>query len=131
LRDALGPLAGWVDHIGSTAVVGAAKPIIDLQVSVSDVEDESLYLDRLAAARYQLRVREPGHRMFRTPDLDVHVHICDVASEWERRHLLLRDWLWRSAEDREAYARLKLELQGRDWDTMNHYAEAKAASSAR
>jgi GrpB-like predicted nucleotidyltransferase (UPF0157 family) len=35
LRDALGEAAVRIDHIGSTAVVGlAAKPVIDVQVSV-------------------------------------------------------------------------------------------------
>jgi hypothetical protein len=29
------------------------------------------------------------------------------------------------AEDRAAYERLKRELAARDWDDMNHYAEAK------
>ncbi len=43
----------------------AAKPIIDIQVSVPDVEHEPSYLEPLVAARYRLRVREPGHRMFR------------------------------------------------------------------
>ena len=123
---ALGPIARRVDHIGSTSVMGlAAKAIIDIQVSVADVNDESAYLDRLAGAGYPLRIREPGHRMFRTPALDVHVHICNAGSDWERRHLLLRDWLRQSAEDRDAYAALKTGLQAQDWETMNHYAEAK------
>jgi GrpB-like predicted nucleotidyltransferase (UPF0157 family) len=59
--------------------------------------------------------------------LDVHIHVCDAGSDWERRHLLLRDWLRESAEDRDAYAALKIELQGRGWETMNHYADAKTA----
>src|SRR6185295_7752600 len=99
---------------------------IDVQVSVPDVEDESSYLARLEAAGYRLRVREMGHRMLRTPELDVHIHVCDSGSDWERRHLLLRDWLRESAADRQAYAALKIELQGQDWETMNHYAEAKS-----
>jgi GrpB-like predicted nucleotidyltransferase (UPF0157 family) len=128
ITEALGAVAGRVDHIGSTAVTGlAAKPIVDIQVSVLDVEQEALYLAPLVAAGYSLRVREPGHRMFRTPELHVHIHICDAGSEWERRHLLLRDWLRESANDREAYARLKTELQTQDWETLNHYAEAKTA----
>jgi len=128
ITDALGSVACRVDHIGSTAVPGlAAKPIIDIQVSVPDVEDETPYLPVLVAAGYPLRVREPGHRMFRTPELDVHIHVCTAGSDWERRHLLLRDWLTVSAEDRDAYAALKLELQTQDWATMNHYADAKAA----
>jgi GrpB-like predicted nucleotidyltransferase (UPF0157 family) len=127
IETVLGATARRVDHIGSTAVPGlAAKPIIDIQVSVLDVEQESSYLEPLVAAGYRLRVREPGHRMFRTADLAVHVHVCGAGSEWERRHLLLRDWLRESAEDREAYAALKAELQTQDWETMNHYADAKA-----
>jgi GrpB-like predicted nucleotidyltransferase (UPF0157 family) len=39
----------------------AAKPIIDIDLSVKDVDDEEDYLPPLAAAGYQLRVREPGH----------------------------------------------------------------------
>jgi GrpB-like predicted nucleotidyltransferase (UPF0157 family) len=128
INDALGAVACRVDHIGSTAVTDlAAKPIIDIQVSVLDVEHEGSYLAPLAAAGYQLRVREAGHRMFRTPELDVHIHVCDMGSDWERRHLLLRDWLRRSADDREAYAELKTDLQMQGWESMNHYAEAKTA----
>lgn len=128
IADGLGAAACRVDHIGSTAVPGlAAKPIIDIQVSVPDVEDEIRYLTALVAAGYPLRVRETGHRMFRTPELDVHIHVCNVGSDRERRHLLLRDWLRVSAEDRDAYAALKIELQTQDWETMNHYADAKTA----
>ncbi|HEV2808891.1 MAG TPA: GrpB family protein [Acidimicrobiales bacterium] len=126
ISETLGSVARRVDHIGSTAVVGlAAKPIIDIQISVGDVEDEPSYLDSLVAAGYRLRVRELGHRMFRTPELDVHVHVCGAGSAWERRHLLLRDWLRHSQDDREAYAALKLGLQQQDWETMNDYADAK------
>jgi GrpB-like predicted nucleotidyltransferase (UPF0157 family) len=128
IEDALGSVASRVDHIGSTAVPGlAAKPIIDMQVSVPDVEQEPSYLQPLLAARYLLRVREPGHRMFRTAELDVHIHVCDAGSDWERRHLLLRDWLRQSADDRDAYAALKTDLQREGWETMNHYADAKTA----
>lgn len=126
IAEVLGPVARRVDHIGSTSVVGlAAKPIVDIQLSVADVDHEPSYLERLVTAGYRLRLREPGHRLFRTPDLDVHVHVCAAGSDWERRHLLFRDRLRHSAEDRAAYAALKSELQTQDWETMNHYAEAK------
>lgn len=123
---ALGQVARRIDHIGSTAVPGlAAKAIVDIQVSVPDVEDEPSYLDALLAAGYRHRVREPGHRMVRTPERDVHVHVCASGGEWERRHLLLRDWLRRDRTDREAYQSLKRELARRDWADMNDYADAK------
>jgi GrpB-like predicted nucleotidyltransferase (UPF0157 family) len=79
LTTALGTEAIGIEHIGSTAVPGqAAKPIIDVPVTVADIEDEDepRYLPALQRAGFVLRVREPGHRMVRTPGLDVHVHIC-------------------------------------------------------
>ena len=61
ITDALGAAACRVDHIGSTAVSGlSAKPIVDIQISVPDVEDEAPYLPPLVAAGYLLRVRERG-----------------------------------------------------------------------
>jgi GrpB-like predicted nucleotidyltransferase (UPF0157 family) len=123
---ALGPLACRVDHIGSTAVSGMiAKPIIDIDLSVPDADDEEAYLPSLIAAGYHLRVREPGHRMMRTQDLSVHVHLCTVGGDWERRHLLFRDWLRRCDGDRERYGHLKTRLARQDWPDMNSYAAAK------
>ena len=73
---ALGGRARRIEHIGSTAVPGlAAKPIIDILVTVDDIVAEEEYLEPLVAAGYRLRVREPGHRMVRTPEHDVHVHV--------------------------------------------------------
>ncbi|WP_433566958.1 GrpB family protein [Nocardia sp. CA-151230] len=126
ISDALGATARRIDHIGSTSVPGlSAKPIIDIDLSVADVEDEAAYLDALLTAGYQLRVREPGHRMVRTPRRDVHVHICSLGSPWERRHLLFRDWLRHDTPDRIAYEELKHRLAQRDWPDMNVYADAK------
>lgn len=128
LRSSLGAVR--VEHIGSTAVPGlAAKPIIDLQLSVPDVDDEAAYLPALEEAGYQLRVRERAwhHRMLRTPARDVHLHVCDAGSGWERRHLLFRDHLRAHPEDAEAYAAVKLELAGRQWPTMLEYTKAKDA----
>jgi GrpB-like predicted nucleotidyltransferase (UPF0157 family) len=123
---ALGTLARRIDHVGSTAVPGlAAKPIVDIDLSVDDPDDEAAYVPALNRAGYQLRVRERGHRMLRTADLDVHVHVCPAGGEWERRHLLFRDWLRVDAADRERYAAVKRQLACRDWSDMNAYADAK------
>lgn len=74
IRDALGEAALRIEHIGSTAVPGLdAKAVIDIDVSVRDVEQESDYLAALVDAGYLLRVREPGHRLVRTPARDVHL----------------------------------------------------------
>ena len=87
---AVGGKAIRIDHIGSTSIPGfVAKPIIDIDLSVKDVDDEEDYLPALIATAYQLRVGEPGHRMVRTANLGVHVHCCTTGSGRERRHLLL------------------------------------------
>jgi GrpB-like predicted nucleotidyltransferase (UPF0157 family) len=123
---ALGTIARRIDHVGSTAVPGlAAKPIVDIDLSVDDPDDEPAYVPALERAGYQLRVRERGHRMLRTSDLDVHVHVCPAGGEWERRHLLFRDRLRVDATDRERSAAAKRQLARRDWPDMNAYADAK------
>ena len=67
IRQAFGAILLRIEHIGSTAVPGlAAKPVIDVLVTVEDPDDESTLLPAFNSAGYELRVREPGHRMFRT-----------------------------------------------------------------
>jgi GrpB-like predicted nucleotidyltransferase (UPF0157 family) len=128
INSALGVQALRVDHIGATAVPGlAAKPIIDIQLSVEDPETEARYLPQLESSGYELRVREPGHRLVRTPTRDVHVHICPAGGDWEQRHLLFRDWLRHNTEDRDLYATVKRELARQEWPDMNAYAAAKSA----
>ncbi len=129
IRAALGEAALSVEHIGSSSVPGlAAKPIVDILLVVENSGDEPSYLPALEAAGYVLRVREPDfgeHRMFRTPEKDVHLHVFSAGSPEIERYLLLRDHLRENEEDRELYARTKRELASRDWPSMQHYAEAK------
>jgi GrpB-like predicted nucleotidyltransferase (UPF0157 family) len=129
IKAALGDRALAIDHIGSTSVPGlAAKPIIDICLAVADSSDEAFYLPDLVAADYVLRVREPDwheHRMLRTPELDVHVHVFSLGSSEIDRHLALRDWLRKDESDRELYASTKRELAKLDWPTMQDYADAK------
>lgn len=123
---ALGSAARRVEHIGSTAVPGlAAKPIVDILVEVADPEDENSFRAALEHAGYELRVREAGHRMFRTPARDVHVHLWRAGRADVADYLLLRDWLRVHADDRLRYERAKRDLAGRSWRDMNYYAEAK------
>jgi GrpB-like predicted nucleotidyltransferase (UPF0157 family) len=132
VRRALGPAALMIEHIGSTAVPGlAAKPIIDVLVAVADADDESHVAPALRAAGYELRVREPGHRLFRPPDRGAHIHVWSLGDPEVARHLEFRDRLRDSPEDRRAYEALKRELARREWADMNHYADAKSPLIAR
>jgi GrpB-like predicted nucleotidyltransferase (UPF0157 family) len=125
IRAALGESVLAVEHIGATSVPGlAAKPIMDLLLVVRDSADEPSYLPALEGAGYVLRVREPeldGHRLFRTPAGDVHVHVYSSGSREIECYRLLRE----RQEERELYARIKRDLAERGWRSMDHYADAK------
>lgn len=128
IRAALGAAAVTIEHIGSTAVPRlAAKPIIDVLVTVADITAEEDYLPQLIEAGYVLRVRESGHRMVRTPERDAHVHILAVGDPAAEDYLLLRDRLRSHAADRVLYERTKRDLLAREWADMNDYADAKTS----
>ncbi|MET9021471.1 GrpB family protein [Actinopolymorpha sp. NPDC004070] len=130
--DALGTRALDVQHIGSTSVPGlAAKPIIDILVTVAQVEAEDDYAPPMYDAGFALRVREPGHRMFRTPERKVHVHVYEPADQAVTDYLDLRDWLRFDDSDRTLYAVTKRDLARREWTDMNAYADAKSAVIAQ
>lgn len=129
IAGALGGSMLRIEHIGSTSVPGlAAKPIIDILVVVTDSADESAYLPQLEATGYVLRVREPEwneHRMFRTFDRDVHVHIYSAGCPEIQRILTFRDRLRTNEEERKRYEQVKRELAVKNWPDMNAYAAAK------
>jgi GrpB-like predicted nucleotidyltransferase (UPF0157 family) len=126
IQDALEPLDVEIEHIGSTSVPGlAAKPIIDIVVAVDDITAEAAYLDALLTAGYELRVREPRHRLVRTPSRDVHVHLYERNDPAVHEYLLFRDHLRSDAVDRALYESTKKTLLSEQWDDMNDYADAK------
>jgi GrpB-like predicted nucleotidyltransferase (UPF0157 family) len=126
VRGVLGDRALSVEHIGSTSVPGlAAKPIVDMLLTVADVTDEAAYVPTLESIGFVLRVREPGHRMLRTLGRDTHLHVYEADRAEVRDYLDLRDWLRVDAEDRARYAAEKRRLAEHPWRDMNDYADAK------
>ena len=127
---ALGDAALRIEHIGSTAVPGlAAKPIVDMLVVVADSADEDAYVPAMRRAGYALRVREPDfeeHRMLRTAERDVHVHVLSAGSPEIARYLRFRDALRGTPFLRARYQALKQALATQEWADMNAYAEAKS-----
>lgn len=92
--------------------------------------EEDLYLPGMPSAGYELRVREPEfdeHRMFQTPNRDIHVHFYPAESGEIEQYLLFRDFLRANPEACDRYAALKRELSNMDWADMNAYADAKTA----
>ncbi|MFK0291873.1 GrpB family protein [Streptomyces sp. NPDC090442] len=139
----LRPLAVHVEHIGSTAVPGmAAKPVLDLQVSVPDLEEaESAFTGSLAERGFTLAPYRLDHVPAGSDDdqarwtkrlwvrqggqgLDVNLHVRKVGSPNERLALLFRDWLRTHPEAVPAYARFKQVLAGAVPDLAT-YADVK------
>lgn len=79
IRAALGDGALELAHVGSTAVPGlAAKPVIDVDLTVADNHDESAYVPALERHGFTLLLREPwwyGHRMLQHQDPRANLHI--------------------------------------------------------
>lgn len=135
IRAALGARAVQVEHVGSTSVPGlAAKPIIDILLTVPDSSDEPAYVPALEAAGYVLRIREPDwfeHRLFKGPDTDINLHVFTAGDAEVDRMLLFRDWLRANDADRDAYLQVKRDLAQRTWRHVQHYADAKTAMVER
>ncbi|NJO55471.1 MAG: GrpB family protein [Rhodospirillales bacterium] len=115
LRGALGQQAVRLDHIGSTAVPGlAAKPIIDIQVSVRALEPMDAYQPALTAYGLQWRADNPDRtrRYFRElPGMPrTHLHVRRAGSWGEQFALLFRDYLRCHPEAAERYAQAKQHL---------------------
>lgn len=127
----LGATALAIEHVGSTAVCGlAAKPIIDILLMVPDPSVEATYVPQLEGAGYGLRIREPEffeHRMLRTSDRDVHVHVFGPDADEVDRMLTFRDTVRADLWARRRYEQVKRDLVRRQWPTMQHYADAKSA----
>ena len=129
IHAALGGAALLIEHIGSTAVPGLpAKPVIDVQLAVSDCADEGAYCAALEQAGYRLVVREPEwfeHRLFKGADPETNLHVFSAGCPEMDRCRLFRDWLRVSPQDLQLYARTKQDLATRGWAHVQNYADAK------
>jgi GrpB-like predicted nucleotidyltransferase (UPF0157 family) len=116
IADAIGDVAVRLEHVGSTAVPGlAAKPIIDLQLSVAAIEPRERYVAPLERLGYLFAPtpESPDHHFFGKPPerpRTHHLHVCEAGSEHELRHVAVRDFLRSHAGETERYAALKREL---------------------
>ena len=124
IRGIVGSAAIRIDHIGSTAVPGlAAKDVIDVQVTIADLDRGNEVTDPLRSAGFRqgteviydefrtmsptdpelrkLYMREPeGYRR-------VHIHIRELGRFNQRYPLLFRDYLRASEAVRVEYEIVK------------------------
>jgi GrpB-like predicted nucleotidyltransferase (UPF0157 family) len=131
MRAALGSVALRIDHIGSTAVPGlAAKPIIDVQISVQSFEPFAAIRLPLEQLGYLWQADNPDltKRYFReSPGAEaVHIHVRLLGSWSEQYALLFRDYLRANETDRHRYGALKLALAERYRNDREAYQDAKS-----
>lgn len=130
IRKALGSVAQRIDHVGSTSVPGlAAKPIVDIQVSVLNRDDDASFVYRLTSIGFVYRTDNPDRtkRYFReTPGKRrVHVHVRECGSIGEQLTLLFRDYLRNDEDSRTRYAAEKQRLLNLHFHDRSAYVEGK------
>lgn len=112
IRDLLGERVLAIQHVGSTSVPGlAAKPVIDIDLTVPDPADEAAYVPRLVAAGFEHRVREPSwheHRCLTHEAPAAFLHVFGPDCPEVVRHRMFRDWLRQHPDDLAIYRDAKL-----------------------
>jgi GrpB-like predicted nucleotidyltransferase (UPF0157 family) len=137
IATALGALALRIDHNGSTSVPGlAAKPIIDIQISVRSLQPIEPYAIRLTQLGY-VHVPHPDDSFcpfFHMPAVwphSHHLHVVQAGGAEERRTLAFRDYLRDHPEVARRYEQLKRELaplhSAAEFSSRQAYADAKSA----
>lgn len=108
IREALGWRVLGLEHVGSTSVPGlAAKPVIDIDLTVADPGREQAYVPALEAIGFALVIREPwwyGHRVLTTDEPRCNLHVFGFDSPEPLRHRIFRDWLRGNPAERDQYA---------------------------
>ena len=129
IRNALGHKVLALDHTGSTSVPGlAAKPVLDILLTVADSTDEMAYRSPLEQIGFWLKVREPDwfeHRMFRGDAPATNLHVYSAGCPEIARTLTFRNWLRSNPADRMIYENEKRRLAAQSWETVQNYADAK------
>ncbi|KAF2738287.1 UPF0157-domain-containing protein [Polyplosphaeria fusca] len=118
IQAALGPMALAIHHAGSTSVPGLpAKDIIDMDLVVQDIKDEDAYVAPLERLGFLFLFREPAwheHRYFvdegdRPGSYAINLHVFGPECAEVEKHRIFREWLVKTPEDLELYARVKRE----------------------
>jgi GrpB-like predicted nucleotidyltransferase (UPF0157 family) len=130
LRSALGEQALRIDHIGSTAVPNlAAKPVIDIQISVATLEPVDAYRAAVESAGFVWRADNDDRtkRYFRElpGQRRIHIHVRRAGSWAEQLALLFRDYLRAHPDEAAQYATLKQRLAAEYSENRAGYTAAK------
>ncbi|WP_312118302.1 GrpB family protein [Pantoea vagans] len=131
IKTLLGGVAKDIHHIGSTSVPGlSAKPIIDILLEVSDINELDRYNSAMAHAGYVIRGENgiSGRRYFiKGGDQRSHqVHAFASGDIQVLRHLVFRNYLRENTHIAEMYAELKHSAARLSRNDAHRYSAHKA-----
>ena len=131
IEDAMGDGVIALHHVGSTAVAGLyAKPVIDIDLTVEDVEDETRYIPGLENSGFLLIFRDDmagdPHRHLTFARPNANLHIWSPGAIEPQRHLLFSAWLRANPTDRDRYSAAKIAAAGSS--DSGSYNDRKAAT---
>ncbi|MGQ7885869.1 GrpB family protein [Paenibacillus sp. WC2504] len=132
IQQSLQHKAVYIEHIGSTSVVGLpSKPIVDIAVGVHHLEEADLFIGPLNTLGYKYvpKMEFPTRRFFRKGEWRKgthHLHVYEITSnEWES-NLLFRNYLRSHQEKVGEYATLKKHLASIYSEDRVTYTKMKA-----
>jgi GrpB-like predicted nucleotidyltransferase (UPF0157 family) len=130
--ESLDKLPHSIDHVGSTAIPGAAaKPIIDIDVVLKSPAGVPKAIRALEEAGYKHLgdLGITGREAFESPaDLPAHhLYVVVLGGREHTRHVRFRDYLRSHPEDTKRYSALKKSLAEKFRDDREAYTEAKTA----
>ena len=123
----------YVEHIGSTAVVGLpAKQVIDILMGIINFDDADKLVPVITSLGYQYISKYedefPFRRFFvrKADGVASHqIHLVTYQSNFWLRHIAFRDYLRSNEQVRKDYETLKTQLAEKEWDSSDDYARAK------
>ena len=134
IESAIGDLIVGIEHVGSTSVEGlSAKPIIDIDIVISDYSVFDAVVQRLQSIGYihegNLGIKDrEAFKYSDKPHLQKHhLYVCPQQSEELHRHLTFRDFLRSHPEAVQKYGAVKEKAARLFPDDINQYIEYKSS----
>ena len=131
--NAIGDLIVCIEHVGSTSVEGlSAKPIIDIDVVISDYSVFDSIVSRLSDIGYThegdlgIKDREAFKYSDKPHLRKHHLYVCPQNSKELLRHITFRDFLRNNPEAVKKYSKVKENGAKLFPDNMDKYIEYKS-----
>jgi GrpB-like predicted nucleotidyltransferase (UPF0157 family) len=124
-----------IHHIGSTSIPGmAAKPLIDILILVSDIDDLDTETKKMAEHGYfwgRDYIEKDTLIFFKTEDSDqasekiVNIHVCEPENAKAAQFLVMKEYMLAHPDKVQEYVQLKRELNKQYPEDYPSYRKGK------